>query len=97
MCNPSDPISVKTNLIMAVKDYLTNVPNTDINQTLDVLKSKYGHKTNDYNFIEYGIRANLQNRNADTLSNIGKYILPLSNTQLLQDLLCALNPNFNFA
>ncbi len=88
-----DLISVKTRLIYAFKKHLTNMSNIELNlicSALDVLKEKYGNDTNSYNFIEVGVRANLQNHGTSvqlTLSNIGEYLLPFTNKQLLLDLL----------
>lgn len=96
MSHHFDLITVKTHLIYAMKKYLTDMSSIELNlvcSALDELKAKYGHTTADINFIDVGVRNNLQNHYSVktsvqlTLSNIGAYILPLTNEQLLKDLL----------
>jgi frataxin-like iron-binding protein CyaY len=64
---------------------------------LDLLKQKYTD-TNDFNFVEQGIRCNLQNYNNLNLaiSNISSYIFNFNNENLLKDLLNSIYTGINY-
>jgi hypothetical protein len=95
--------SLKIKLIMSLKYYLINTSNTELScfyRVLDLLKQKY-NDTNDFNFLEQGIRTNIQN-NSNTIitaiNNISSYIHNCNNELLLKDILnsIATGINYNF-
>ena len=70
---------LKIKLIMSLKYYLINSSNTELScfyRVLDLLKQKYSD-TNDLNFLEQGIRCNIQNYSntiINAINNISSYI-----------------------
>lgn len=93
-------VGLKNKLMITLKYYLINTPQTNLScfyRILDLLKLKYT-ETNDLNFIEQGIRSNLQNygNNLQTaLSNISSYIFNCNNEPLLRDLLESIDTGIN--
>lgn len=65
---------------------------------LDLLKQKYTD-ANEFNFVEQGIRCNIQNYNNKlplALSNISSYIYNCDNEHLLKDLLNSIDTGINY-
>jgi hypothetical protein len=91
---------LKIKLIMSLKYYLINTSNTELccfYRVLDLLKQKYSD-TNDFNFIEQGIRCNIQNYSntiINAINNISSYIHNCNNEDLLKDILNSINTGIN--
>jgi len=92
--------SLKIKLIMSLKYYLINTSNTELScfyRVLDLLKEKYSD-TNDFNFLEQGIRCNLQNYSntiINAINNISSYIHNCNNEDLLKDILNSITTGIN--
>jgi|688.fasta_scaffold167842_2 hypothetical protein len=91
---------LKIKLIMSLKYYLINTSNTELTcfyRVLDLLKQKYGD-ANDLNFIEQGIRCNIQNYSntiINAINNISSYIHNCNNNALLKDILNSITTGIN--
>ena len=86
-------IGVKIKLHDKLKHYLTNKSQTELScfyRLLELLKQKYPDAT-DFNFIEQGIRCNI-----DNISNMESYIYNHKNKQLLVDLLNGIDTGINY-
>ena len=85
-------LGLKNKLLITLKYYLFNTPQMELScfyRILELLKQKYTD-ANDFNFLEQGIRCNLQNYNNNlplAISNISSYIYNCNNEYLLKDLL----------
>jgi hypothetical protein len=92
-------LGLKNKLRITLKYFLFNTPQNELScfyRILDLLKQKYTN-TNDLNFIEQGIRSNIQNNNISyTISNISSYINNYNNLHLLEDLLYSIDTGINF-
>jgi len=93
-------LGLKNKLLITLKYYLFNIHQTELScfyRILDLLKQKYTD-TNDFNFVEQGIRCNLQNYNNLNLaiSNISSYIFNFNNENLLKDLLNSIYTGINY-
>lgn len=93
-------LSLKNKLLITLKYYLFNMHQMELScfyRILDLLKQKYTD-TNDFNFVEHGIRCNLQNYNNLNLaiSNISSYIFNCNNENLLKDLLNSIYTGINY-
>jgi len=94
-------LGLKNKLLITLKYYLFNTPQMDLScfyRILELLKQKYTD-TNDFNFIEQGIRCNLQNYNNKLLlaiSNMSSYIYNYNNENLLKDLLNSIDSGINY-
>jgi hypothetical protein len=84
--------SLKIKLVSTLKCYLNNTSQSEIkffDKILDLLKQKYTD-TDDFNFLEQGIRNNLQNYHNNlprAITVISSYIYNYNNGYLLNDLL----------
>lgn len=84
--------SLKIKLLSTLKCYLNNTPQSEIkffDKILNLLKQKYTN-TEDFNFVEQGIRNNLQNYHNNlprAITDISSYIYNYNNGYLLNDLL----------
>lgn len=91
---------LKIKLIMSLKYYLINSSNTELScfyRVLDLLKQKYSD-TNDFNFLEQGIRCNIQNYSntiINAINNISSYIHNCNNEDLLKDILNSITTGIN--
>ena len=91
---------LKIKLIMSLKYYLINSSNTELScfyRVLDLLKQKYSD-TNDLNFLEQGIRCNIQNYSntiINAINNISSYIHNCNNEDLLKDILNSITTGIN--
>lgn len=91
---------LKIKLIMSLKYYLINSSNTELScfyRVLDLLKQKYSDM-NDFNFLEQGIRCNIQNYSntiIDAINNISSYIHNCNNEDLLKDILNSITTSIN--
>jgi hypothetical protein len=91
-------LSLKNKLRITLKYYLLNTPQNEYScfyRILELLKQKYTN-VNDLNFIDQGIRNNIQNYNNLTLSNIASYIYNYNNEYLLKDLLNSIDTGINY-
>jgi hypothetical protein len=93
-------IRLKIKLLITLKYYFTNTNQTELSffyRILDLLKQKY-NDANDFNFIEQGIRCNLQNYNnlTSVISYISSYIINYNNESLLKDLLNSIDTGINY-
>jgi hypothetical protein len=94
-------LRLKNKLLITLKYYLFNVTQTDLYcfyRILELLKQKYTDST-DYNFIEQGIRVNLQNYNNNltfAISNMSLFIYNYNNEELLNDFLNSIDTGINF-
>jgi len=85
---------------MSLKYYLINTSNTELfcfYRVLDLLKEKYSD-TNDFNFLEQGIRCNIQNYSntiTNAINNISSYIHNCNNEDLLKDILNSITTGIN--
>ena len=92
--------ALKIKLIMSLKYYLINTSNTELScfyRVLDLLKEKYSD-ANDFNFIEQGIRCNIQNYSntiINAINNISSYIHNCNNESLLIDILNSITTGIN--
>lgn len=92
-------LGLKNKLLITLKYYLFNTPQMELScfyRILELLKQKYTD-TNDFNFVEQGIRCNLQNYNNLKLaiSNMSSYIYNCNNEYLLKDLLNSIDTGIN--
>jgi hypothetical protein len=84
--------SLKIKLVSTLKCYLNNTSQSEIkffDKILDLLKQKYTD-TDDFNFVEQGIRNHLQNYHKNlprAITDISPYIYNYNNGYLLNDLL----------
>lgn len=91
---------LKIKLIMSLKYYLINSSNTELScfyRVLDLLKQKYSDM-NDFNFLEQGIRCNIQNYSntiIDAINNISSYIHNCNNEDLMKDILNSITTGIN--
>ena len=89
---------LKIKLIMTLKYYLINASSSELScfyKVLDLLKQKY---SDDFNFIEQGIRCNIQNCNNTiiiAINNISSYINNSKNEPLLKDILNSISTGIN--
>jgi hypothetical protein len=93
-------LGLKNKLLITLKYYLFNTPQMELScfyRILELLKQKYTD-TNDFNFVEQGIRCNLQNYNNLKLaiSNMSSYIYNCNNEYLLKDLLNSIDTGINY-
>ena len=94
-------LGLKNKLLIALKYYLFNTPQLELScfyRILELLKQKYTD-TNDFNFVEQGIRCNIQNYNNNlplAISNISSYIYNCNNEYLLKDLLNSIDTGINY-
>jgi hypothetical protein len=91
-------LCLKNKLRITLKYYLLNTPQNEYScfyRILELLKQKYTN-VNDLNFIDQGIRNNIQNYNNLTLSNIASYIYNYNNEYLLKDLLNSIDTGINY-
>jgi hypothetical protein len=93
-------LGLKNKLLITLKYYLFNTPQMELScfyRILELLKQKYTD-TNDFNFVEQGIRCNLQNYNNNlklAISNMSSYIYNCNNEYLLKDLLNSIDTGIN--
>jgi hypothetical protein len=79
-------------LLKSLKHYLINTSQTEMQcfyRVLDLLKEKYNN-TSDINFIEQGIRTNIQNHQdtiINNIKNISRFVYNYDNEPLLKDVL----------
>ena len=89
---------LKIKLIMSLKYYLINTSHRELScfyKVLGLLKQKY---SDDFNFLEQGIRCNIQNHNntiINAINNISSYIHNCNNEPLLKDLLNSITTGIN--
>ena len=94
-------LGLKNKLLITLKHYLFNTHQMELScfyRILDLLKQKYTD-TNDFNFVEQGIRYNLQNYNNNlefAISNMSSYIYNCNNEYLLKDLLNSIDTGINY-
>ena len=94
-------LGLKNKLLITLKYYLFNTPQMELScfyRILELLKQKYTD-ANDFNFLEQGIRCNLQNYNNNlplAISNISSYIYNCNNEYLLKDLLNSIDTGINY-
>ena len=94
-------LGLKNKLLITLKYYLFNTPQMELScfyRILELLKQKYTD-VNDFNFVEQGIRCNLQNYNNNlplAISNISSYIYNCNNEYLLKDLLNSIDTGINY-
>uniref|UniRef100_A0A6C0IWU1 Uncharacterized protein n=1 Tax=viral metagenome TaxID=1070528 RepID=A0A6C0IWU1_9ZZZZ len=94
-------LGLKNKLLITLKYYLFNTPQMELScfyRILELLKQKYTD-ANDFNFVEQGIRRNLQNYNNNlplAISNISSYIYNCNNEYLLKDLLNNIDTGINY-
>jgi hypothetical protein len=94
-------LGLKNKLLITLKYYLFNTPQIKLScfyRILELLKQKYTD-ANDFNFVEQGIRCNLQNYNNNlslAISNISSYIYNCNNEYLLKDLLNSIDTGINY-
>ena len=94
-------LGLKNKLLITLKYYLFNTPQMELScfyRILELLKQKYTD-ANDFNFVEQGIRCNLQNYNNNlplAISNISSYIYNCNNEYLLKDLLNSIDTGINY-
>ena len=92
---------LKNKLLITLKYYLFNTPQMELScfyRILELLKQKYTD-ANDFNFLEQGIRCNLQNYNNNlksAISNMSSYIYNNNNEYLLRDLLNSIDTGINY-
>ncbi len=73
--------SLKNKLLISLKYYLLNTQQTELscfNRILELLKQKYTN-ADDFNFVEQGIRCNIQN---NTISNMSSHIYNCKNKKI---------------
>jgi len=93
-------LGLKNKLLITLKYYLFNTPQMELScfyRILELLKQKYTD-ANDFNFVEQGIRCNLQNYNNNlklAISNMSSYIYNCNNEYLLNDLLNSIDTGIN--
>jgi len=93
-------LGLKNKLLITLKYYLFNTPQMELScfyRILELLKQKYTD-VNDFNFVEQGIRCNLQNYNNNfklAISNMSSYIYNCNNEYLLKDLLNSIDTGIN--
>lgn len=90
---------LKIKLIMSLKYYLINTSHCELScfyRVLGLLKQKY-NDANDFNFLEQGIRCNIQNNNTiiNAINNISSYIHNCNNEALLKDILNSITTGIN--
>jgi hypothetical protein len=89
---------LKIKLIMSLKYYLINTSCSELScfyKVLDLLKQKY---SNYFNFLEQGIRCNIQNNNntiINAINNISSHINSCDNENLLKDILNSITTGIN--
>jgi hypothetical protein len=94
-------LGLKNKTLITLKFYLFNTPQMELScfyRILELLKQKYTD-TNDFNFVEQGIRSNLQNYNNNlklAISNMSSYIYNCNNEYLLKDLLNSIDTGINY-
>lgn len=94
-------LGLKNKLLITLKYYLFNTPQMELScfyRILDLLKQKYTD-ANDFNFVEQGIRCNLQNYNNKlplAISNMSSYIYNCNNERMLKDMLNSIDTGFNY-
>jgi len=94
-------LGLKNKLLITLKFYLLNISQTELfcfYRILDLLKQKYTD-SNDLNFVDQGIRCNLQNYNKNlnlAISNMSSYIYNCNNENMLKDLLSSIDTGFNY-
>jgi hypothetical protein len=94
-------LGLKNKTLITLKFYLFNTPKMELScfyRILELLKQKYTD-TNDFNFVEQGIRSNLQNYNNNlklAISNMSSYIYNCNNEYLLKDLLNSIDTGINY-
>ena len=94
-------LGLKNKLLITLKYYLFNTPQMELScfyRILELLKQKYTD-ANDFNFLEQGIRCNLQNYNNNlksAISNMSSYIYNNNNEYLLRDLLNSIDTGINY-
>jgi hypothetical protein len=94
-------LGLKNKLLITLKYYLFNMYNIGglcyFYRILDLLKQKYP-SSDDFNFIEQGIRCNITHCNniLITLSNLSGTIYNCNNKNLLNDLLNSIDTGINY-
>lgn len=94
-------LGLKNKLLITLKYYLFNTSQTELScfyRILELLKQKYTD-ANDFNFIEQGIRSNIQSYHIPltlSISNMSSYIYNNNNENLLRDLLNSIDSGINY-
>lgn len=89
---------LKIKLIMSLKYYLINTSKIELScfyRVLDLLKQKY---SDEFNFLEQGIRCNINNYNntiINAINNISSYIHNCNNEPLMKDILNSITTGIN--
>ncbi len=100
--NDLELMRLKIKLSSTLKYYVLNSTHDEMNlfyRVLELLKQKYMNDTNVYNFLEQGIRGNLQNNNNNIMINISKIsssISGFSNSQVLNELLYTIDTGVSY-
>ena len=92
---------LKIKLSSTLKYYVLNSSHSEMNllyRVLEILKQKYRDDPSVYNFIEQGIRCNLQNNNNRliNISSISSYIYNCSDVSVLNDLLNCIDTGVSY-
>ncbi len=91
--------SLKIKLITSLKYYLINSSHIELScfyRVLDLLKQKYN---DEFNFLEQGIRCNIQNNNntiINVINNISPYVHNCNNELLLKDILNSITTGIDY-
>jgi hypothetical protein len=99
--NDLELMRLKIKFSHVLKSYVLNSNSAEMNlfyRVLELLKQKYMNDAIIYNFLEQGIRSNLQNNNnrMDNISNISSFISGFSNSQVLNELLYTIDTGVSY-
>lgn len=100
--NDLELMRLKIKLSSTLKYYVLNSNHQEMNlfyRVLELLKQKYINDANVYNFLEQGIRGNLQNNNnnrMNNISNISSYISNCSNVSVMNELLNCIDTGVSY-
>jgi hypothetical protein len=100
--NDLELMRLKIKFSHVLKSYVLNSNSAEMNlfyKVLELLKQKYINDAIIYNFLEQGIRSNLQNNNNNRIDNISKissYIYNCSNSQVLNELLYTIDTGVSY-
>ena len=99
--NELELMRLKIKLSSTLKYYVLNSNHQEMNlfyRVLELLKQKYVNDANVYNFLEQGIRCNLQNNNnrMNNISYISSYISNCSNVSVMNELLNCIDTGVSY-
>lgn len=101
--NELELMRLKIKLSSTLKYYVLNSTHDEMNlfyRVLELLKQKYMNDPNVYNFLEQGIRGNLQNNNnnnrMNNISNISSYISNCSNVSVMNELINCIDTGVSY-